>query len=376
MGKFHNMFINDQANQRCNLDDPLFLLFDGVVNDIVTIAPVLERVGEAFSKGDSDYKNVIVFAHGFSENCLTQLAVNFVNSSTINVVPMVTPLAAFANSQLQFMMDLSAFTGAKIFGLKDRVSEAQMSDLGKNMKNFEAYRFRSTIVGDPDSVNVEVRVGDLQTQKEAAASQSESLWIEERLGKITGGIAKLTIYGGSNGELKEAHDRCEDAVCAVRSAISKGAVPGGCRVYINLATSLAESIEEGQENGIVQEILIPSLMTPVFRLLENAGYDDQQQTNIIDHLIDNEHDVYDVENQKFGTAEDLGIFDALPAVEEALKNAASIASVMGTLGGIVSYPRDSQFEREEAGADMEFQRTIDNAGSIRNEANERINVSR
>ncbi len=364
IGKFHTAFINDQANQRCVLEKPLFLLYDGQVNDIVMFANLFDSLGQGYVEGRTEFKNLVIFAHGYSDHVLTNLAYNFTNPNTMNIVPMVTPMAQFMNSQLQFLMDMAAFTGAKVFGMKDRVAEAQPQDLGGSMEIFEAYRFRSTVVGNPDQVNIEVRADELAKQKDHAESLAEKMWLEERLGKITNGIAKLTIYGGSNGELKEAHDRCEDAVCAVRSAISKGALPGGCRTLIDLALSIGQE----ESNEIIQEILIPSLLTPINRLLDNAGYTQEETVEVINRLIENTETVYDVENQLFGKAEELGVFDSAPAVEEALKNAASIATVMGTLGGIVAYPRDDAFERDEAKADASFKRAVDSPEQYANEA--------
>lgn len=368
IGKLHVAFINDQANQRCYLEKPLFLLYDGNINDLVTINPLLAVVGQRFMNGETDFKNLVIFAHGFSENVLTALAYNFSDPNTINVLPMVTPMAQFINSQTHFLHDLAAFTGAKVFGLKYQVNKAAPQDLGRGMESFEANRFRSTVVGDPDAVNVEVRAEDLKTMKKSAESQAEQLWLEERIGKITNGIAKLTIYGGSNGELKEAHDRCEDAVCAVRSAIGFGAVPGGCRMSIDMAQQIAQTVD--QEDPAFQ-VLVPALLALPNKLLENAGYNDEEKRQIIDKLVHSPELVYDVENQIFGDPEELGLFDATKAVSESLSNAVSIAGILGTMGGIVCHPRDDMFERSEARADSEYMKAVENPNQFVNEANER-----
>jgi len=369
IGKLHTAFINDQANQRCYLENPLFLLYDGNVNDLVMFIPLMESIGNKFvTEGNSDFKNLVIFAHGFSENVLTQLAFNFSNPNTINVLPMITPMAQFLNSQTHFLHDLAAFTGAKVFGLKDQVSQATLSDLGRGMESFEAYRFRSTVIGDPDPVNVEVRAEDLKTMMENAESQAEKILLEERIGKITNGIAKLTIYGGSNGELKEAHDRCEDAVCAVRSAISHGALPGGCRMAIDMAIKLMQDIPEGDP---AREVLVPALLSLPSKLLDNAGYDKEEINDVISKLVQDQDTVYDIENQKYGKAEELGLFDATKAVSESLRNAVSIASVLGTMGGLVCHPRDDVFERAEARLDSEYMRATENPNQFINEANER-----
>lgn len=369
IGKFHTAFINDQANQRCYLEKPLFLLFDGYVNDIINIGPLCEQIGHMYTtEGNSDYKNLVIFAHGFSDNVLTSLAINFSDPNTINVLPMVTPMAQFVNSQLHFLHDLSAFTGAKVFGLTQPIARATLQDLGGNMESFETYRFRSTVVGDSDPTAIELRADELKQQKDNAESKIEAIWLEERIGKITNGIAKLTIYGGSNGELKEAHDRCEDAVCAVRSAISHGALPGGCRISIDMALKLAETLPEGDA---AREVLIPSLLSLPNRLLDNAGYSASEIEKVLEKLISDPNVVYDIENQAYGKAEDLGLFDATKAVEESLSNAVSIANVLGTMGGLVCHPRDEAFERDEARADSEFMRVTENPTMYRNEANER-----
>lgn len=367
IGKLHTAFVNDQGNQRCFLENPLFLLYDGNVNDLIMFLPLMEGLGKKYvEEGDSNFKNLIIFAHGYSENVLTQLAFNFQNPNTLNVIPMITPMAQFINSQTHFLHDLAAFTGAKVFGLKDQVNTATMGDLGRNMESFEAYRFRSTVVGDPDPTNVEVRADDLKTMKKGCESQAEAIWLEERIGKITNGIAKLTIYGGSNGELKEAHDRCEDAVCAVRSAIGHGALPGGCRLSIDMALKLAQELEAGDP---AREVLIPSLLSLPNKLLDNAGYSKEEIEEVLAKLVNDEDLVYDVENQEYGKAEDLGLFDATKAVSQSLSNAVSIANVLGTMGGLVCHPRDDVFERSEARADADFGRAVDNPDQFQNEAN-------
>lgn len=370
MGRLHTAFINDQANQRCFLEKPLFLLFDGQINDLISFMPLLDSLGQKYvEENNSDYKNLVIFAHGFSENVLTQLAFNFSNPNTMNVLPMMTPMSQFINSQLHFLQDLAAFTGSRVFGLKDQINTATLKDLGGSMENFECYRFRSTVVGDPDPVNIEVRADQLKTMEKNAESQAEKIFLQERIGKITNGIAKLTVYGGSNGELKEKHDRAEDAVMAVRSTITHGALPGGCRVSIDMCLKMAEELEEGDP---VRDVLIPSLMSLPTKLLDNAGYNGDEIKEVLSRLVEETNSVYDVENQVFGDAEELGLFDAAKAVSESLSNAVSIAGILGTMGGLVAHPRDATFERAEAAADSEFNRAVENPNQFVNEANSRV----
>lgn len=364
-GKFHSMFINDQNSLRTYMEKPLFLLFDGSITDFIQIGALLDTIGDAYVKGNADYKNLIIVAHSFSEDVVTNLAINFANPGTINVLPLRTPMAQFLNSQLQFMMDLSAFTGAKIFGLKDAVAYATPKDLGAGMEYFECYRFRSTLVGESDPLNIEVRADELKTMKKNSESIAEKIWLDERIGKLTCGIAKLTVIGGSSGDIKERVDRVEDAVMACKSSIVHGILPGGCRISIDLAIKLMTL----EEDDPARAVLMESLLSLPKRLLTNGGYNEEEIEEIIGKLIREPNLVYDLSNECFGEPEELGLFDAAKAVEDSLTNAISISSVLGCMGGIVAYPRDGQLEREEFRKDKEFMHATEHPEMYQNEAN-------
>jgi len=372
IGKFHTQFINDQANIRSVVDKPLFLLYDGIVSDLLAFQGIFEALGTEYQNGNSDTCNIVFVAHGFSETVLHTLGMNFIHPTTMNVIPLVTPMTAVVNSRLNFLYDVAAFTGAKVFGLNNNVREAQPSDFGKSMTRFECYRFRSTIVGTPDAMDIEMRAEILKKQAEAPESIQAKIDLTERLGKLTTGIAKITIFADSSGELKEKHDRVEDAVCAVRATIIDGALPGGCRVLTNLTKMVLALKGTKQEKEVYNNVLAPSLLSPLDKLLENAGYNEEEKGKIMDKLFSSDDLIYDVENQKYGTAEKLGVFDASKAVQEAVKNAISIASTMGVLGGIIAYPRDAILERDEASKDADWRQATENPTSFTNEANERV----
>jgi chaperonin GroEL len=368
LGKFGNVYINDQGAQRTHLVKPLFILFDGMLNDLLQVGPLFDMIGQKYADGNCDFKNIVVVAHGFSDNVLTTLAYNFANPTTINIVPLKTPMRQFSNSQTQFLMDLSAFTGAKVFGLKDQLGTASIEDVGSKMESFECYRYRSTVVGDPDPLNVEVRAEELKGMIKNAESKAEKMWCEERVALLTCGIAKFTVFAGSGADLKEKHDRIEDATMAMRSAIKHGCLPGGTRIAIDMAVKLAQELPEGDP---AREVLMESLLSLPKTLLDNAGHNSEEIGEVISKLIEYPELVYDVENEVFGKAEQLGIWDAVKAVEESLVNSVSIAGVLGTLGGIVVAPRDDEFERSEARADSDFGRAVNNPEQFVNEANQR-----
>ena len=366
IGKFHPAFINDQGNQKILLDKPLFILFDGKINDYNQINAMLQVIGSAYVEGRSEFKNVVIVAHSFSEQVLNILSFNMPNPGTINIVPLKAPISQLANSELHFLMDLSSFTGAKIYDMQNPLDEFTEDDWGADVEKIEIYRFRTTIVGNPDEVNIEVRADEIRTQMKQSESKIEKILLEERLGKLTSGIAELKLFGSSTGELKEKADRAEDAVCAVRASINHGCLPGGCRVLVNLGLLMRD-----EDDDVVQQVIVPSLFAPFYRLFENAGYSDDEIVAVLDKMMKNKKNVFDVESGKFGDPKKLGIFDATLAVKQALINAVSISSVMGTLGGIIAFPRDGELERQEAKDVINHERTLKDSNNFINEADER-----
>ena len=365
-GKYFSSFINDQGGQRCYLENPKFIIFDGTLQDLIPLGTLFNSIEMRIQEDPAaakELKNIILVANGFSETVISTLSFNFEQTGTLRIVPLRAPMAQFMNAQTHWLADLAAFTGAKVFGLKNQISEATIEDLGTGMENFESTRFRSTLGGSPDPVNIEWRAEELKKQLKRAESKAESGWLEERIAKITSGIAKLTIVGSSPSDIKERADRAEDAICAIRSSITHGVLAGGGRIILDMSLKLYEELDKGDA---ALEVLTPSLLNVVNRLLDNAGYHEEEAAAVRSRLVENRHEVYDIENQVFGKAEDLGIFDATKAVSEALRNSVEIAGVLGTLGGIVVHPRDSEFERKEASLDEEWRKVSQNADGYQN----------
>ncbi len=365
-GKYFQSFINDQANQRCYLENPKFILFDGVLQDLLSLSPLLNAIEEKVQQDPSmakELKSIVLVANGFSETVISTLSYNFEQSGTLRVLPVKAPMAQFMNAQTHWLCDLAAFTGAKVFGLRNQITEATIQDLGGGMESFESTRFRSTLSGSPDPVNIEFRAEELKKQLKRAESKAETGWLDERIAKITSGIAKLTIIGSNPADIKERADRAEDAVCSIRSSITHGVLAGGGRIILDMALKIEEELEKGDP---AKEVLVPSLISVFNRLLENAGYNEEDARAVLNRLVENSHEVYDIENQVFGNPEELGIFDACKAVSEALRNSVEIAGVLGTLGGIVVHPRDGEFERKEASLDEEWRKVSQNPDGFQN----------
>jgi chaperonin GroEL len=378
--KFYPAFINDPATQRVILEKPGFILYFGRLNDMATCLDLFDRINDAHNGNYSDVSNFVLFATGFSESVLANLASIFVNPRNIKVLPVVIPKTAVLNSERHFLDDVAAVTGAEIFDpLTKQLNEAQFEDLGNvakedqicsgtprevwvplGVKLFECTRYRSTIIGHCDEEILLNQVKILEDSIPNAVSEYDSLQLKERLAKITNGIAKLHVKGSSNGELKERRDRAEDAVCAVRGAIKHGALIGGGWTMTNLAYQLENTRFDKITENIVLQIINPSLFSTCEVLFRNAGFDAKKQNKKVrDSIITGDPQsavVTDMSTGEEVKALKAGILDSTPAVVEAIKNAISISTLLGTLGGCVVFPRDREFEIKDARDASEFQR--------------------
>lgn len=416
-GKFYPKFVNDPANQRLVMTAPAFVLYHGHIQDPQSLVELLNKIAYFWQAGEYTH-NVVLVATGFSESVLGYLAMMFAETQALNVFPLRVPQTPFPNGQLDFLMDLAAVTGAEIFDplnrplntarivIEDSETGEKTSDLGQ-VDLYEAFRFRSNVVGKGDENALFVRVDELKTNLERAESMLDSINIQERLGRLTGGIAKLKVIGASNGETKEKRDRAEDAVCAVRGALKHGCLPGGCWGLLRLIRELSKGNAENER--IIQEVLMPALFEPLCRLLENVGVvpgtwdelgiivdglqlheggaidldsEDHQNHNwikywpavvyragnseaqefygivmaMLDSIEESDPKVYDALNSQLVPAFSAGILDSAPAVLEAVRNSLSIAALLGTLGGTVVFRRDRDLERAEAQATASYLR--------------------
>lgn len=393
-GKFYPKFVNDPGIQRCYMEKPKFAVFNGKISDMNTLLPLLDLFGH-FWQHEKGTLNLVVVATGFSDSVLGWLATMFAEPRTINVFPLVAPQSPFPNGTLYFLQDVCAITGATLLDPLNRPLEnAAYEDLGPGVVYFESHRFRSNIVGHAFEDDLLLRVDELKVQLANAVSDLDAIFLQERIGKLTGGIARLKVIGTSNGELKEKRDRAEDAVCAVRGAIRHGCLPGGGWMLLRLMKLL------DSDDAILKEVLIPALFEPVARLLTNAGLRVSGRT-FEDYVVDTDGSrillpivqtmfnpthaermaefkknlykeesssqfgysttgplVYDALEDKHVDALNGGILDSTPAVLEAIRNSVSIAALLGTLGGTVVFARDIELERKEAVNASEWERAM------------------
>jgi chaperonin GroEL len=388
--KFYPAFINDPGTQRVVLEKPIFLLYFGRISDFQTVVDILEKLQDAFAGHYLDAHNIVLMATGFSESVLANLASIFVRADNINVLPLVVPKTAVLNSERHFLDDVAAVTGSVVFDpLTKPLSEAVFEDFGNlkketqvasgadievyvpmEIKSFECGRYRSTIIGHCNEDILLERIQEVEAAAKDTESEYDQRQLQERLAKLSSGIAKLRVIGSSNGELKERRDRAEDAVCAVRGAIKYGALIGGGWTLVRIAKTLEGEQTDAITKAIISQIVNPSLLSPLWVLFSNAGLDPEKQDVSVTNSFDGEVEkaiVTDISTGEPVNALEEGILDSTPAVRDAIKNSISIATLLGTLGGVVVFPRDKDFDIKDARDASEFARMAQS--DIQNERN-------
>ncbi len=354
--KFAPMFINDPGRQLCVLEKPVFILYHGHLTSVLTALALLEKIGRSFEANEYHHHAVVFVASGFSEEVLSTFGAGMMHATSLKIFPLTIPKSPLPNFTPQFLDDLAAITGATVFDPVTRtLDQGQLEDLGPGVTSFEAGRFRSTIIGraanhgEPWETMLLDRVSIVEQQLSQPESIIDGQIIAERLGKLTGGIAKLRVVGSSNGELKERRDRADDAVCAVRGTIKHGCLPGGGWALLRV---IAELTRVCPNDPVVNSVLKPALFEPVGRLLSNCGMSESEIMRTLEPVLrgiaEDKQVVYDAMEDAVGDAIELGILDSTPAVVEAIRNSISIASLLGTLGATIVQARDVALERTEA----------------------------
>jgi chaperonin GroEL len=347
---FANGFINDKSGTMVTLNKPIFILYDGVISDLHSMHTVFSKMNDYLVSTHQTDRGVILLAHGFNETVIGDLHFNWNHPGTIKILPLLTPQAAIMNWRTHFLYDLQSYLGVPVFNPIDR----PMIDmdfgaicLNSKAKSFEAGRFRSTVIAEEDQESINIRVEELKLQKEKAESEYELKDLEVRIGKLTAGIARLNVYGESQSQTRERRDRAEDAWMAIRGAIKCGACPGGGYILAALATELLYVAENTKElaKHFAAAILSEALVEPIKMLYRNYGYVETEIESQVSKLLTETENTFDIEKQQWVPKFDL--LDSIPAVTEAIRNSISIASLLGTVGGIVAFSRNQMVDEKE-----------------------------
>jgi len=325
-GYSSRLFINNQKNDECILDDVYILATDLEINNILNIENILKPIIQQNKK--------LLIIGECSQNVINTLGANVIknNLKFCNIQP-----PQFGYKTKELMSDIALSVGAKYFSENtgDDLSLINMQDLGHAQK--VVVSADQTVIIRDENVNVDDRIQELKDSKELSKNKNDIDFINERIASLSGGVGVVYVGGNSEIEQKELYDRVEDAVCAVRSAIEEGILPGGGSSLLYMALNMMDEYTTIEEE-MAQQIIYRALLTPAKMIIKNAGknfgdYYDLDSANLVFGLG------YNVKTDEFGDMYKMGIIDPAKVTKNALKNAVSVASTILTTNAIVTIKR-------------------------------------
>jgi len=317
-------FVTDPEKMEAVLDDPYILITDKKISSIKDLLPALEKVAQV-------QRPLLVIAEDVEGEALATLVVNKLRG-TLHSAAVKAP--AFGDRRKAILEDIAILTNARVIseeiGLKLENTDVAMLGRAQQVK----VRKDETIVvgGAGKAEAIQQRVSQLRKQIEDTDSDYDREKLQERLGKLSGGVAVIKVGAPSEAELKYRKTRTEDALRATRSAVEEGIVPGGGSVLIHAAKTLDRTgLEADEKIGV--DLVAKALVEPARQLAVNAG---QEGWLIVEQLKDQPLGIgYNVLTGKFEEMTKSGIVDPAKVVRSALQNAASIAALMLTTEAMV-----------------------------------------
>jgi len=324
-------FITNSDRMEAVLDEPYILITDKKISAVADIVPVLER---ALQQGKRD---LLIIAEDVDGEALATLVVNKLRG-TLNVLGVKAP--GFGDRRKEMLKDIATLTGAQVISEETgrKLDSTQITDLGR-ARRVTSNKDETTVVeGHGKESEIQGRIKAIKAQVEETTSDYDREKLQERLAKLSGGVAVIKVGAGTETELKEKKHRVEDALSATRAAIEEGIVPGGGVALMNASAALDGIVLEGDE-GTGITILRRALEEPMRQIAANAGLDGSVVVSEVRrHQKDsaNSRIGYNVMTGKYIDMVSDGIIDPAKVTRSAVENAVSIAGMILTTEALVT----------------------------------------
>ncbi|MBR2500697.1 MAG: chaperonin GroEL [Clostridia bacterium] len=319
--------VTDTEKMEAVIDDAFILITDKKISNIQEILPVLEQIVQ-------QGKKLVIVAEDIEGEALATLLVNKLRGTFVCVA---VKAPGFGDRRKEMLKDIAILTGGEVISeeLGYDLKETQITQLGR-AKQVKIQKENTIIVdGAGDSEEIKARIGQIKVQIEESTSDFDREKLQERLAKLSGGVAVIKVGAATETEMKEMKLRIEDALAATRAAIEEGVIAGGGTAYINAIKSVAKLLDEteGDEKTGVQ-IVLKALEEPVKQIAANAGL---EGSVIVENIKNSEDRMgYNALKGEYVDMIKAGIVDPAKVTRSALQNAASIASMVLTTESVVA----------------------------------------
>ncbi len=311
----------DMDKMEANLDNPYILITDKKISNIQDILPILEQIVQAGA-------TLLIIAEDIDGEALTTLIVNKLRG-TFNVVGVKAP--GYGDRRKEMLVDIATLTGGEVISsdLGNELKEATIEMLGR-AKSVKVRRDETIIVdGEGNADDIKSRVAHIKQQIEETTSDFDREKLQERLAKLSGGVAVIRVGAATETEMKESKLRMEDALAATKAAVEEGIISGGGSAYIHASKEVlkfAETLEGDEKTGAL--IVLKALEAPLFQIATNAGL---EGAVIVNKVKNSEVGIgYDVLRDDYIDMIEAGILDPAKVTRSALQNATSVASTLLT----------------------------------------------
>lgn len=337
-------FVTNAEKMICELDKPYILIFDKKITGIQQILPILESV---MQQG----RPLLIIAEDIEGEALATLVVNRLRGS-LKIVAVKAP--GFGDRRKLMLEDIAIVTGGQMIceELGHKLETIALASLGTARKVIVTKDDTTIVDGSGEAEAIKNRCDQIKHQITETSSEYDREKLQERLAKLSGGVAILKVGGVTELEVKEKKDRVEDAYHATKAAIAEGIVPGGGCTLLYAIKALDSLKYKNHDEKAGIDIVKKALAAPIRQILENAGVD---SSLIISKLLE-EHKttrIYDAQNLLYADAHESGILDPTKVVRVALQSAVSVSSLLITTEAVVIDKPEDKSSKAPAGHGMD-----------------------